>query len=168
MEILKRCEVDDFLAVNVLEDADVRQGIKTYASWPTIPQLYVRGEFVGGARTLCVSCIRAANLRGCWRGGTLHQPRRPPRQAVDVQAGIAGFLRQRFGGGGVAPDAGLRRFVGGWHLRKEGADYSGEDVAAASPRQCGVAGGAEGVFRRRAVDDGAGAFEYRHDGQGFG
>ena len=35
--------------VNVLEDADIRQGIKDYANWPTIPQLYVKGEFVGGA-----------------------------------------------------------------------------------------------------------------------
>jgi monothiol glutaredoxin len=33
----------------VLEDADIRQGIKEYANWPTIPQLYVNGEFVGGA-----------------------------------------------------------------------------------------------------------------------
>ena len=36
------------LGVNVLEDADIRQGIKDYANWPTIPQLYVKGEFVGG------------------------------------------------------------------------------------------------------------------------
>ena len=38
-----------FKAVNVLEDADVREGIKAYSNWPTIPQLYVKGEFVGGA-----------------------------------------------------------------------------------------------------------------------
>ena len=37
-----------FKDVNVLEDADIRQGIKDFASWPTIPQLYVKGEFVGG------------------------------------------------------------------------------------------------------------------------
>ncbi len=35
--------------VNVLEDDDVRDGIKAYANWPTIPQLYIKGEFVGGA-----------------------------------------------------------------------------------------------------------------------
>lgn len=51
-EILKRCGVDEFLAVNVLEDEEVRQGIKDYANWPTIPQLYVNGEFVGGADIL--------------------------------------------------------------------------------------------------------------------
>jgi monothiol glutaredoxin len=37
------------VGVNVLEDAEIRQGIKDYANWPTIPQLYVKGEFVGGA-----------------------------------------------------------------------------------------------------------------------
>ncbi|QFU08206.1 Glutaredoxin-4 [Rhodobacteraceae bacterium THAF1] len=38
----------DYADVNVLEDEDVRQGIKDYSDWPTIPQLYVKGEFVGG------------------------------------------------------------------------------------------------------------------------
>ena len=38
-----------FKAVNVLEDQDVREGIKTFSNWPTIPQRYVKGEFVGGA-----------------------------------------------------------------------------------------------------------------------
>src|SRR5580658_3601169 len=36
------------VGVNVLEDADIRQGIKDYANWPTIPQLYIKGEFIGG------------------------------------------------------------------------------------------------------------------------
>ena len=47
--ILKECGAKDLFTVNVLEDAEVRQGIKDYANWPTIPQLYVKGEFVGGA-----------------------------------------------------------------------------------------------------------------------
>jgi monothiol glutaredoxin len=38
----------DFFSVNVLADDQIRQGIKEYANWPTIPQLYVDGEFVGG------------------------------------------------------------------------------------------------------------------------
>ncbi|WP_106752915.1 Grx4 family monothiol glutaredoxin [Pannonibacter carbonis] len=37
-----------YKGINVLEDADLRQGIKDYANWPTIPQLYIKGEFVGG------------------------------------------------------------------------------------------------------------------------
>ena len=49
VQILKACGVDDLKTVNVLEDDEVRQGIKDYANWPTIPQLYVNGEFVGGS-----------------------------------------------------------------------------------------------------------------------
>ena len=49
VQILKACGVDDLKTVNVLEDEDIRQGIKDFANWPTIPQLYVNGEFVGGS-----------------------------------------------------------------------------------------------------------------------
>jgi monothiol glutaredoxin len=51
IQILKACGVDTkaVKTVNVLEDEVVRQGIKEYSSWPTIPQLYVKGEFVGGS-----------------------------------------------------------------------------------------------------------------------
>ena len=38
-----------FVGVNVLEDADIRQGVKDFTNWPTIPQIYIKGEFVGGA-----------------------------------------------------------------------------------------------------------------------
>ena len=47
--MLKQCGVTKYVAVNVLADDDIRQGIKEYASWPTIPQLYINGEFVGGS-----------------------------------------------------------------------------------------------------------------------
>jgi monothiol glutaredoxin len=49
VQILKACGAQDVFTVDVLQDAEIRQGIKTYANWPTIPQLYVRGEFVGGS-----------------------------------------------------------------------------------------------------------------------
>lgn len=49
VQILKACGVKDFVTVNVLADEAVRQGIKEYANWPTIPQLYIRGEFIGGS-----------------------------------------------------------------------------------------------------------------------
>jgi len=49
VQILKACGVSDLFTVNVLEEAEIRQGIKEYANWPTIPQLYVKGEFVGGS-----------------------------------------------------------------------------------------------------------------------
>ena len=48
VQILKACGVNDLKSVNVLEDEEIRQGIKSYSDWPTIPQLYVNGEFVGG------------------------------------------------------------------------------------------------------------------------
>jgi monothiol glutaredoxin len=48
-QILKACGVDNLFTVDVLQDPEIRQGIKEYANWPTIPQLYVKGEFVGGA-----------------------------------------------------------------------------------------------------------------------
>jgi monothiol glutaredoxin len=49
VNILRACGVDQPFTVNVLENPDIRQGIKEYANWPTIPQLYVDGEFVGGS-----------------------------------------------------------------------------------------------------------------------
>ena len=52
VQILKACGVTDLKTFNVLEDDAVRQGIKEYANWPTIPQLYVNGEFVGGSDIL--------------------------------------------------------------------------------------------------------------------
>lgn len=52
VNILRACGVEDFASVNVLENPEIRQGIKDYAKWPTIPQLYVNGEFVGGSDIL--------------------------------------------------------------------------------------------------------------------
>ncbi len=49
VQILKACGVKNLTAVNVLADEALREGIKEYANWPTIPQLYIRGEFIGGA-----------------------------------------------------------------------------------------------------------------------
>jgi len=47
IQVLSHLQVK-FSSVNVLEDPDIRDGIKQYSDWPTIPQLYVKGEFVGG------------------------------------------------------------------------------------------------------------------------
>jgi len=49
IQILKGLGVENIATVNVLDDAEVRQGIKEYSNWPTIPQLYVKGEFIGGS-----------------------------------------------------------------------------------------------------------------------
>src|SRR6478752_5927182 len=49
VQILNACGIQNIVTVNVLEDAEVRQGIKEFSNWPTIPQLYIKGEFIGGA-----------------------------------------------------------------------------------------------------------------------
>ena len=49
VQLLKACGVPDFTAVDVLADPEIREGIKAYSNWPTVPQLYIKGEFVGGA-----------------------------------------------------------------------------------------------------------------------
>ena len=51
IQVLKACGVDakSIATVNVLDDAEIRNGIKEYSNWPTIPQLFIKGEFVGGS-----------------------------------------------------------------------------------------------------------------------
>jgi len=49
VQILNACGVQDFATVDVLANPEIRDGIKAYANWPTIPQLYIKGEFVGGS-----------------------------------------------------------------------------------------------------------------------
>jgi monothiol glutaredoxin len=49
VQILKACGVSGLFTVDVLSDPEIRQGIKDYSNWPTVPQLYVHGEFIGGS-----------------------------------------------------------------------------------------------------------------------
>jgi monothiol glutaredoxin len=49
IQILQACGVKNLVTVDVLADPEVRQGIKDYSNWPTVPQLYIAGEFVGGS-----------------------------------------------------------------------------------------------------------------------
>lgn len=49
VQILNACGVENIITVNVLEDPEVRQGIKEFSNWPTIPQLFIKGEFIGGS-----------------------------------------------------------------------------------------------------------------------
>jgi monothiol glutaredoxin len=48
VQILERCGVENFKDINVLADPAIREGIKQFSNWPTIPQLYIKGEFIGG------------------------------------------------------------------------------------------------------------------------
>lgn len=67
IQILKACGVEELEAVNVLEDEGIRQGIKDYANWPTIPQLYVKGEFVGGS-DIMMEMYQAGELQTLLKG----------------------------------------------------------------------------------------------------
>lgn len=49
VQLLKACGVKNVVTINVLDDEEVRQGVKDFSNWPTIPQLYVKGEFLGGS-----------------------------------------------------------------------------------------------------------------------
>jgi len=49
VSILNALGIKEFFSVDVLQDAEIRQGVKDYANWPTIPQLYINGEFIGGS-----------------------------------------------------------------------------------------------------------------------
>lgn len=48
IQVLKKAGIKQLVTINVLEDDEVRQAVKEYANWPTIPQLYINGEFIGG------------------------------------------------------------------------------------------------------------------------
>lgn len=67
IQILKDCGIDvkNIFAVNVLEDEAVRAGIKAYSDWPTIPQLYVKGEFVGGS-DIMMEMYQSGELQQLW------------------------------------------------------------------------------------------------------
>ncbi len=68
VELLRRCGVE-FHEVNVLEDPDIRQGIKEFGSWPTIPQLYVKGKLVGGSDIL-MEMFESGELESLVKGAT--------------------------------------------------------------------------------------------------
>jgi len=55
VNILKSCGAQ-FATVDVLQDEEVRHGIKAYSNWPTIPQLYIKGEFIGGSDIMAEMC----------------------------------------------------------------------------------------------------------------
>ena len=71
-QVLTACGVPDFASFNVLADPEIRQGIKEYANWPTIPQLYVNGEFVGGSDI----------MREMYESGELHKVLESAKQSA--------------------------------------------------------------------------------------
>ncbi len=69
VQILKACGVNKFFSVNVLENPEIRAGIKDYANWPTIPQLFIKGEFVGGS-DIMTEMYQAGELQQMLQGLT--------------------------------------------------------------------------------------------------
>src|SRR3972149_3102589 len=70
VQVLQACGVTQIFTVNVLAEPEIREGIKHYANWPTIPQLYVNGEFVGGADI----------VKEMYQSGELHNRLKAPKQ----------------------------------------------------------------------------------------
>ena len=64
IQILKACGVDNPVTVDVLANPDIRQGVKDYANWPTVPQLYIGGEFMGGS-DIMTEMYEAGDLQKC-------------------------------------------------------------------------------------------------------
>ena len=102
------------VGVNVLEDADIRQEIKEYANWPTIPQLYIKGEFVGGC-DITREMFQSGELRErCWVAessgrtpGERRRSRRPDITTLSVDA-IVNAVARRPAAGGSLPRAACR------------------------------------------------------------
>lgn len=72
IQILKAIGVDtrSLKTINVLDDAEIRQGIKEYSNWPTIPQLYVKGEFIGGS-DIMMEMYESGELQQVVAGGAV-------------------------------------------------------------------------------------------------
>lgn len=64
VQLLKACGADNVVTVDVLADPEIRQGVKDYANWPTVPQLYIAGEFMGGS-DIMTEMYEAGDLKKC-------------------------------------------------------------------------------------------------------
>jgi monothiol glutaredoxin len=64
IEILKACGIKTPMTVDVLANPDIRQGVKDYANWPTVPQLYIGGEFMGGS-DIMTEMYESGDLQKC-------------------------------------------------------------------------------------------------------
>jgi monothiol glutaredoxin len=63
VKILNALGVNELFTVDVLQDPEIRQGVKDYANWPTVPQLYIKGEFVGGS-DIMMEMYQSGELKG--------------------------------------------------------------------------------------------------------
>lgn len=89
--------VPDYIAVNVLDDPDIREGIKVYGNWPTIPQLYIDGELMGGC-DIVLSMLNSGELHQCLGA---EQPDRTPPQIVVTEDAAEKILEAMQGHEGI-------------------------------------------------------------------
>ena len=90
--------VPDYVAVNVLDDADIREGIKVYGNWPTIPQLYINGELVGGC-DIILNMLNSGELHQCLG---LEEPDRTAPEITVTAAASEKILESMQGHEGIA------------------------------------------------------------------
>lgn len=90
--------VPDYVAVNVLDDSDIREGIKDYGNWPTIPQLYIDGELVGGC-DIILNMLNSGELHQCLG---LEEPDRTPPEITVTTAASEKILEAMQGHEGIA------------------------------------------------------------------
>ena len=90
--------VPDYVAVNVLDDSDIREGIKVYGNWPTIPQLYINGELVGGC-DIILNMLNSGELHQCLG---LEEPDRTAPEITVTAAASEKILESMQGHEGIA------------------------------------------------------------------
>ena len=89
--------VPDYIAVNVLDDEEIREGIKVYGNWPTIPQLYIDGELMGGC-DIVLSMLNSGELHQCLG---VEQPDRTPPEIVITEDAAEKILEAMQGHEGI-------------------------------------------------------------------
>jgi len=117
--------VPEYVAVNVLDDPEIREGIKVYGNWPTIPQLYVDGELVGGC-DIVLSMLNSGELHQCLG---VEAPDRTPPEITLTEAAAAKILEAMQGHDGV----GLHFMVdANWNAQFNLAPAQGHEIVAES------------------------------------
>lgn len=117
--------VPEYVAVNVLDDPEIREGIKVYGNWPTIPQLYVDGELVGGC-DIVLSMLNSGELHQCLG---IEAPDRTPPEITLTEAAAAKIAEAMTGHEGV----GLHFMVdANWNAQFNLAPPEGHEIVAES------------------------------------
>ncbi len=117
--------VPDYLTVNVLDDPEVREGIKVYGNWPTIPQLYIDGELMGGC-DIVLSMLNSGELHQCL--GAEAPDRTPPEITVtDAAVEKIGEVMKDHPGIGL-----FFSIDGSWDARFDLAQPQGHEIVSES------------------------------------